>query len=61
MANAAVPTGKKVALAPKGASKINGPAKAESMQDLTSNATVLKSAKSNLMTGMSQNRGKGGM
>jgi hypothetical protein len=71
MANAGVPAGKRSE--GKGVrssgGKVNGEAfsggvesfdKEESMNQLPSTARVVKAAKSNLMTGMSQTRGPGG-
>lgn len=52
--------GKSVPKAPKGVDIEHGPSKAASMNELTSNARVVKPASSNLMSGSSQNRGKGG-
>ena len=52
--------GKSVPKAPKGVNAQHGPSAAASDNELTSNARVIKAASSHLMTGMSQNRGKGG-
>lgn len=58
MANTGVPAGK----APKkpAVSKQGTPGASASDNELTSNARVVKPASSNLMKGMSQNRGAGG-
>lgn len=58
MANAGVPAGKSVKK-PK-VSEQSSPGSAASFNELPSNARVVKPAKSNLMTGASQNRGPGG-
>jgi hypothetical protein len=58
MASAGVPAGKSVKK-PK-VSEQSSPGSAASLNDLPSNARVIKSAKSNLMTGSSQSRGAGG-
>lgn len=58
MANAGVPAGKSVKK-PKVQEQAS-PGSAASLNELPSTARVVKSAKSNLMTGMSQSRGAGG-